>query len=202
MVGPRRRVMLPRVFIDRLQGRCAKLAIGPSTLRGKGTTGVAAAVRLNLAAIDLAKLAVKSQAAFQIRLCKLTAALEARLPELGRAWGRARKALNIFLRDVTYNADLRDYYGLAKIRGWLEVPLDSHVALGLKSEREGLCLPPWRGIKNLRPEISEQYQAVATAIAKRYGISPVDLDVLYWRATQDGFNPQTASAPVRFPRSG
>ena len=194
--------MLPRVFIDRLQGRCAKLAIGPSTLRGKGTTGVAAAVRLNLAAIDLAKLAVKSQAAFQIRLCKLTAALEARLPELGRAWGRARKALNIFLRDVTYNADLRDHYELGEIRGWLEVPLDSHVALGLRSEPEGSRLPGWPGIKHLRPEISKQYQSVAAAIAKRYGVSPVDLDVFYWRAAQDAISPQTASVPGRFPRSG
>lgn len=105
--------MPPQAFIDRLQGRCAKLAIGPSTLRGKGTTGVAAAARHHLAAIDLAEIAVKNQATFQIGLCKLTASLEARLPELGRAWGRARKAINIFLRDVTYNADLRDQYELA-----------------------------------------------------------------------------------------
>ena len=170
--------MPPQAFIDRLQRRCAKLAIGPSTLRGKGTSGVAAAARRSLAAIDLATLAVESQPAFQVFLRRITASLQARMPKSGRAWGRARKAVNIFLRDVTYNADLRDHYELGEIRGWLEVPLDSHVAIGLKSETEGSRLPGWPGIKHLRPEISKQYQSVAAAIAKRYGISPVDLDVL------------------------
>jgi hypothetical protein len=41
------------------------------------------------------------------------------------------------------------------------------------------------GVRDLRPEISKKYRAVASAVAKRYGVYRVDLDVFYWRADQD-----------------
>jgi putative zinc finger/helix-turn-helix YgiT family protein len=185
--APRKKFHLWQTFIDRLKGRCAKLAIGPSTLRGKGTRGVAAAARLGLATIDLATLAAEDRAAFRARLREITKSLKLNLPKSGRAWGRARKAVNIFLRDVVYNADLCNRYGLCNIREWLEVPLDSQVAEGLLSEPEGASLPRWPGVKHLRPEVSKMYQAVASAVAKRYGVSRVDLDVFYWRAAKDAF---------------
>ena len=72
-------------FLDRLKGRCAKLAIGASTLRGKGTAGVAAAARESLSAIDLATLSLNDRAAFEVRLSEITKLVEAGLPEAGRA---------------------------------------------------------------------------------------------------------------------
>jgi hypothetical protein len=48
-----------------------------------------------------------------------------------RTWGAARKALNLFLRDVQYSWDLSSYFGLHTIFSFLEVPLDRYVAQGL-----------------------------------------------------------------------
>jgi len=61
------------------------------------------------------------------------------------------------------------------------VPLDSHVAAGLRAEPEGKQLVRWPRIKHLGAEVSGQYQGVASAVAKRRGVTRVDLDVFYWR---------------------
>jgi hypothetical protein len=153
--------MPPDQFIARLKNRLAQAAVGPSTLRGKGTGGVAAAARRSLAAIDLTSVVVEERAAFRAQLREITKSIKAALPESGRAWGRARKVVNIFLRDVVYNADLRDHYGLRRVRAWLEVPLDSHIAKGLRDEPEGAGLPRWPRIKYLTPKVSKAYQRVA-----------------------------------------
>jgi hypothetical protein len=63
----------------------------------------------------------------------------------------------------------------------LEVPLDSHVGKGLRSEREGANLPRWNTIKGLRPADSSAYQAVAGRVAARHGFARVHLDLEYWR---------------------
>ncbi|MBU1308640.1 MAG: hypothetical protein KKE30_03790, partial [Gammaproteobacteria bacterium] len=101
-------------------------------------------------------------------------------PTNAKSWGAARKALNLFLRDVTYNKDLCEYYDLSRIRKWLEIPLDSHVANALKKEPEGVNLPKWCTIKRLTPEISREFQTVATRVAQRKRIARVDLDIYYW----------------------
>ena len=86
----------------------------------------------------------------------------------------------MFLRDVIYNKDLCEYYDLSRIRKWLEIPLDSHVANALKKEPEGVNLPKWCTIKRLTPEISREFQTVATRVAQRKRIARVDLDIYYW----------------------
>jgi hypothetical protein len=132
----------------------------------------------------LTSLAVEDRSEFRVQLRGITRVLKAALPKSGRAWGRARKVVNIFLRDVVYNADLRNHYELRRVRAWLEIPLDSHIAKGLRAEPEGAALPRWLGVKYLTPEVSKTYQGVASAVAKRYGVCRVDLDVYYWRAAQ------------------
>ncbi|MEX2119394.1 MAG: hypothetical protein WD847_07355 [Pirellulales bacterium] len=169
-------------FIDCLKNRVAKLAIGASTLRNQGAGGVVAAARRGLNRIDLPTFAVSNEAAFIGRLDAVTGALQSKFPKGGRSWGGARKAVNIFLRDVVYSTDLSDHFDLHGIRAWLEVPLDSQIAKALRAEREGAGLPRWPRIKHLRPEISALYQRVASKVAKRQGIKRVDLDVFYWRA--------------------
>jgi hypothetical protein len=173
--------MQPQHFIDYLKRRLAVLAIGPSTLRGIGTSGVAAAARRSLAAIELATLAVEDRRDFQDRLQEITKSVKVSLPKRGRAWGRARKAVNLFLRDVVYNADLRDHYGLQQIRPWLELPMDRQVATGLLGEDEGAGLSQWPGLKHLRPDVSRAYQTAALKVAERHRVCRVDLDVFYFR---------------------
>jgi hypothetical protein len=46
----------------------------------------------------------------------------------------ARKALNIFLRDVFYNHYLREEYGFGRLEQWLELPLDMDAARGLRED--------------------------------------------------------------------
>jgi hypothetical protein len=181
--------MSTAAFLDRLKDRCAELAVGPSTLRRQGASGVVDAARRGLRKIDLLTFAVADESAFRARLDEATAALQVVLdsvfPEEGRnidaRWGGARKVLNIFLRDVIYNADLIAHFNLHHVRPWLEVPLDSYVAAGLKGEPEGMRLPRWPGVKYLRREASDQYQTVASAVAERRGVTRIDLDVFYFR---------------------
>ena len=89
--------------------------------------------------------------------------LKRRLPKGARSWGAARKALNIFLRDVLYNHYLRSHHGLDRLEDWLEVPLDRDVAVALRAESEGGELPRWKTIKRLTPDVSGRYQAHCTA---------------------------------------
>lgn len=96
-------------------------------------------------------------------------------------WGAARKFLNIFLRNVVYNRYLCDEFGLEQIVPWLEIPLDSHVASGLRAERGGTRLPRWKTVIGLKPEVSRLYQDFAADVAARKGCERVHLDLLYWR---------------------
>ena len=174
--------MPTKEFISHLKNRTAKVAIGAATLRGQGAPGVIAAARKGLQDIDLATFAVRGEEAFVERLDSATLALEARFPEGGRSWGGARKAVNIFLRDAVYNTDLSAHFGLRAIRPWLEVPLDSQIAKGLRSEPEGEELPQWPGVKHLQSEDNARFQCVASAVARRKRVQRVDLDVFYFRA--------------------
>ena len=70
---------------------------------------------------------------FQSRLNVATRRLKDRLPKGARNWGAARKALNIFLRDVLYNHYLRSRHHLDRLEEWLEVPLDRDVAAALRA---------------------------------------------------------------------
>jgi hypothetical protein len=176
-------------FIVRLQYRLAQGAVGASTLRGQGGPGIVKTARNYLARMKLKRFSVPAEAQFRVELDEAANSLKEKFSPIPRgkrkgelSWGGARKVVNIFLRDVFYNADLRDRLSLNGIRSWLELPLDSHVALGLQGDLGGISLTEWPGIKCLTPEINDEYQQAATWVAKERQVSRVDLDVFYWRA--------------------
>jgi hypothetical protein len=102
-------------------------------------------------------------------------------PSGAQHWGAARKALNLFLRDVLYNHYLSQHFRFRRIEKWLEVPLDSYTAKGIREKYGSKKLPPWKGIKYLTPEVSQAYQDAATKLASDSKFARVHLDVLYWR---------------------
>ena len=171
--------MMPASFISTMQRRVATVAIGPSTLRGQGK-GVIQATQDFLARLSLARIPASGEARFRVWLDRQTESLLDALPIKNRPWGAARKAINIFLRDALYNRYLAHRFGLRKLEPWLEIPLDSAVAKGLKRLAGRGVLPPWPGLKHLRKDISDEYQAVAFEMASRKGMAKVHLDMYLW----------------------
>ena len=108
-----------------------------------------------------------------------------------QGWGAARKALNLFLRDVCYNAALAHALGLPRSEKawterlqWLEVPLDGQVARELRKWDNRL--PAWKGIRKLDPTVSSRYQASALRLADELGTARVHLDLALWRREGKG----------------
>ena len=101
-----------RRLIEALQARVARVAIGPSSMRGAGAPGVVEAARTYLRTLSLADFGIEDPTLFRNRLDATTEALLRRLPKAGRRWGRARKGVNIFLRDCLYTSYLRDPFRL------------------------------------------------------------------------------------------
>lgn len=170
-------------FIDRLQARTALLAIGRSTLRNQGAPGVVAAARRYLRVLDLRDFSVTTRVQFASALEKHTHLLMKRFPrETKDNWGAARKALNIFLRDVVYNRPLCEHHRLSHLEPWLELPLDSNAYDGLVEDSAGnYDVPAWPGVKALDRSVSAELQTIADAIAKCLNTRRVHLDVRYWR---------------------
>lgn len=169
--------MRPHNFIPTVQHKVAVTAIGPSALRRQGK-GVLGSSQRFLASISLPRIPKSSVARFW--LDRQTNDLLADLPVNGRPWGAARKAINLFLRDALYNQYLNRQYGLDKIESWLEIPLDSAVARGLKSAAGRGILPHWPGLKHLDPDVSNEFQSFAIAHAQTLGIKRVHLDMYLW----------------------
>jgi hypothetical protein len=164
-----------------LQRRVASCAIGPSTARGMGPAGTIDAARGFLRAIDLSGLSATTSEGFPRFLDQQTDLLVKALPRGARHWGSARKFLNIFLRDVFYSRQLSRVWKLSHLESSLEVPLDSHVAFALRNEPEGSQLPRWRTVVGLTRVLSDRFQSVASAVARRHGTARVHLDLIYWR---------------------
>lgn len=174
-------------LVRNLQLRAARVAITASASRKQGAPGVVEKARGFVGALDLGKFVAETKQDFIRQLDDETKRLMSRLPAGARSWGLARKLLNIFLRDCTYTCILRDAHGLDSIEPWLELPLDSYTASGLKVEAEKLneSLPTWRTVKSLMPADSTEYQRVAALVARKLGIVRVHLDA-YWWGVRDG----------------
>lgn len=112
---------------------------------------------------------------------KATEIFKKNLPAGAQHWGAARKFLNIFLRDIIYNRFLCETYELRHIEPWLEVPLDSHVANGLRSEPGGSMLPRWRTVIGLDNKTNQKFQEFAFEVAKSKSLYRVHLDLIYFR---------------------
>ncbi|HSW40426.1 MAG TPA: hypothetical protein VLL97_13135, partial [Acidobacteriota bacterium] len=102
------------------------------------------------------------------------------LPINGRPWGAARKAINLFLRDTLYNQYLHGHFHFGRLEPWLEVPLDSAVARGLKAAAKRGVLPRWPGLKHLSSDVSAEFQAFASTHAHTLRVDRVHLDMYLW----------------------
>jgi hypothetical protein len=146
-----------------------------------GPAGTIAIAREFLTAFDLRRVKAKTAGVFADRLNAATEELRLALPASAQHWGSARKFFNIYVRGALYNQYLCRHFDLLAIEPWLEVPLDSHVAIGLRGQPEGEGLPRWKTVIGLSEEDGKAYQVVANKIAKRMGFARVHLDVIYWR---------------------
>jgi len=132
--------------------------------------------------LELSRFSSLSEGRFSKVLEEHTLRLAEQFPVGGHGnWGAARKALNIFLRDVIYCRPLCDHYKLAYLEHQLELPLDSNCYEGLLVDADDGAVPSWPGVKALNSAISDELQNVASTIAQRWGVPRVHLDVKYWR---------------------
>lgn len=156
------------------------MAVSASAARGQRAPGLVEAARRYLAVLPLRQFGVSREEVFRSRLDRATQRLTAALPGRGRSWGVARKLLNIFLRDALYTSYLRDRFRLGASEQFYELPLDSITAKRLRREVAAGQLPRWKGVKYLIPEVSQQYQTAAAAIAIARGIARAHLDAYWW----------------------
>jgi hypothetical protein len=171
-------------FIRSLRMHQARVSITASAVRGY-QQGTVARARLHLATqLRLGAFRVGGERAFASRLDDATDELCRVLPVRSRSWGVARKLLNIYLRDCSYCRFLCQHYRLVQVEHFLEVPLDSIVAKGLRLAADrtnaGLLVPRWNSVKRLSREDSTAFQHAARALAASRGLARVHLDVVLW----------------------
>ena len=171
-------------MLKALQVRAARIAIGSSSMRGRGSEGVVKAGRAYLGDLSLKGFGTADRKRFRRALDAKTLGLERAFPKGGRYWGLARKGLNIFLRDCLYTIYLRDAYSLQLAEPYFEVPLDSLTGEALH-EAASARVPRWRSVRALTPKLSDEYQNVATNIAISKGMARVHLDVFWWGSRKE-----------------
>jgi hypothetical protein len=156
-------------FLRELQRYVAITTVGPSALRNQGTTGVIQAAQDHLSSLNLHTVRTASETAFLRWLDQETEQLRRALPKGAQNWGAARKALNLFLRDVCYNRFLcRGNRIAALLKRWSQEMGDNR------------DLPRWPGLIKLTPDTSRRFQNVARKLARSQGISRVHLDMRLW----------------------
>lgn len=166
-------------FIKTVQLKTATSAIGPSALRNQGT-GILKKAQKYCSEMDLSIFSSMTKNEFLRQLDEDT---ERMLDLFGlryRPWGTARKALNLYLRDALYNKYLSREYNLETIEPFLEIPLDSAVAQGLKKKDTYRVLPRWLGLKSLSRKVSDQYQQFALNEAKKQNLVRIHMDMYLW----------------------
>lgn len=186
--------MTDQLFLKQIQNRIAEISVGPSSLRNQGKSGILKLSRTYFKGINLRLffLSLRSERAYNNFLDKHTQLLKDQYKlRKDQGWGTARKALNLFFRDVIYNKYLTDYYLKAtsnkqfhQMVGLLEVPLDKDVSSELRVDYKkhfNESLPSWYGVKYLKQEESLYFQKAALDVAEHKNISRVHLDLEYWR---------------------
>lgn len=171
---------MTKSFLATMQHAVAVFAIGPSALRNQGESGVIDAAREFLAQLDLSSYMVKKREEFEVLHNSTTEILIQALPKKAQNWGAARKAINLFLRDILYNTYLAKRYQFSMIEKWLEIPLDSAVARGLRKRSNRGELTSWPGLKNLSMEVKFLFQSFAEELANKRGLARVHLDIYLW----------------------
>lgn len=170
----------PIEFLKVIQQFVAVDAVGITALRNQGA-GVLRATRRFLCNLDLAATPTSSQWEYQRWLDITTDAILSALPVENDPWGTARKALNLFMRACICDHHLRGAYGLDKIEGWAEIPVDGVMARALKKKAGRGVLPCWRGLKHLKKADHQPFQEFAIQYARDLGLpAPVYLDNYLW----------------------
>ena len=169
---------IPADLLLAFQARAARGALGASIMRSAGAKDAVRAGRAFLAEVDLGGFRTTSPSRFRAALDGTTAGLQDAFPSQARHWGLARKGLNIFLRDCLSNVYLRDAYALQVAEQFFEVPLDT-ITGPMLHQLSGGALPRWGTVRDLAPEVSEAFQAVAATIAAERGIARVHLDAIW-----------------------
>jgi hypothetical protein len=170
--------MTPDQLTREIRHHYAISAIGPSAARRMLRKGDIEHIRTFLDRLDLRRF--NNPANFSRALDRETKSLAELLPK--NRWGAARKFLNLYLRNATYNHYLRRAYRLDRVEHLLELPMDSYAAKHLQKNSERRELPSWKGVINLTREANAAYQAFASKVAAGESIHRVHLDVLYWRS--------------------
>jgi hypothetical protein len=202
-----------RSFFRDLQRYVAITTVGPSALRNQGSPGVIKAAQDHLASLDLRTVCVGNETEFLAWLDHETEELRRSLPNRAQNWGAARKALNLFLRDVCYNRFLCEHSRVSRAEDWMEIPLDSLIASSLKRwvrNNGDDPLPRWPGLNRLTPDISSRFQSAAKRRARSEGISRVHLDMRLWAREREktanrvagGLNPPAPTPPLMRVRKG
>lgn len=168
-------------FLKLIQRYVADVGITGSALRNQGAPGVVDAARRFLVDLDLSPLVGFNPPDYRAWLDSTTQDLLRALPHGAQNWGAARKALNIFMAHAFLNRELCPAYGLLALADVLETPLNDQAAKALRKLAGEGKLPKWPSIRNLTPEISDQYQAFAAEEAKRRGIPRACMDTILWR---------------------
>lgn len=175
-------------LIEDIQRRVANIAIGVSTLRGQGPSGIIQKARGYLSSSDFLKeLKEISSKEFCSFLDKHTEKLMKQFP-IGAQnnWGAARKAINVFLESAFYDRFLTKEYRLDRLEIYLELPLDSNVTKCLMKHFGKTILPRWNGIKKLKRKDSNLYQEYAEKLAKKKGYKArIYLDLECWRSERE-----------------
>jgi hypothetical protein len=197
--------MSEQEFLSKIKRRLSQIAIGAPALRNQGAPGIVLTARSYCEALELDDFfkALPSEKEYLVYLDRHTIQLSGRFSVQGN-WGAARKALNLFFRELVYNKFIADHYRLPtslpafnhQIQ-YLEVPLDLDVATGI-FENSNPKPPKWDRIKRLNKEISAHYQQMASTIAAREGIAKIHLDLEYWRKNKGGGStePYQTAAPL------
>jgi len=177
-------------FLLKIHKRIAIVSVGGSAIRNQGASGLIDIARVyfeNSISLEKFFASLTDEGSFKRFLDLHTYQLVELFPNGGKSWGAARKALNLFFRDLVYNKFIAENYGLARNFNkfneeikCLEIPLDSYVAKEL-FESSIRQLPKWKSIRKLTQEVSDQYQTQALIEAKELKIARIHLDLLYWR---------------------
>ncbi|MFA5839856.1 MAG: hypothetical protein WC890_04275 [Candidatus Margulisiibacteriota bacterium] len=171
--------------IANIKKRIANIIINSASIRNQGSSGIIEATRSYLYEIDLNDFNKTTELAFINILDKHTENILARFPTPKngkKSWGAARKAINLFLEEASYNRFLWKEYHMENFISFLEVPVDKIVAGKINKGIE-IELPTFISIKEFDSEKNRQYQKAASAIAKSKGVYRVYLDLEYWDRT-------------------
>lgn len=183
--------MTAALLFKKLQRRLAQTTIGASPMRGQGKGAVKKCRDYCEKRIRVTGFfgSLQDEKKFMNYLDRHTRKLSDELPRVhGQPnFGAARKALNLFFRELVYNKYFADAYGLsASLRNnhkeikWLEIPLDSHVAGEIKKRYKKIPVR-WKSIKGLTRQENKIYQDHAQRIAIKEKVARIHLDMKFWR---------------------